>query len=588
MPPRRPNPQNPGAQNPAVPGRQPGQPPRRPQPPRSQPPGEPGAGQQRKPVPPPPKPVAKPTEAARAAAPDQLAAKPKSGPRRPAAKGANGSVGRKAGMVALAFASTVVLLLTGYGYATLDSLLSGLATDDVIKNGGEEKPADGAVDILLVGLDSRTDAHGDPLPRDVLNQLNAGGDDGELNTDTLILVHVPNDTSKPASLLSIPRDSYVDIPGGYGKHKINSAYARAMNDEMGNLQKQGGMDQKTMQQKAQSAGRKELIDTISKLTGATIDHYAEINLYGFSEITKAVGGVEVCLKAPAKDSFSGANFPAGKQSIQGVDALKFVRQRHGLPNGDLDRIKRQQVFMAGLAKTVLSAGTLTNPSKLSDLIGAIKNAVLLDAKWDLLGFAQQLKGMTGGGLHFQTIPTGRPDLETNEDGQAVEVIPSEVQAFVRKLTGDTPSSTSSAGQPSGTSATGGANADVTVEVRNANGTPGLADRVLNALAAKGFSKGNTDNSPKRAKSVIRYPSGGADNAKRVSEALGGGYTLEQDDANGIASGHVRIFLSTAYDGPGAQGFTGPQQYQLAPPATSSSAPAGDDGAITADGITCIN
>ena len=489
---------------------------------------------------------------------------------------------KRVGLVTLALVSTVVLVVTGYAYNTLDSLTSGLATDNVIK---AEKPADGAIDILMVGLDSRTDAHGNPLDPKLLAQLNAGGDDGELNTDTLILVHIPNDTSKPAALLSIPRDSYVDIPDGYGQHKINSAYARAMNDEASDLRKKGVTDTKQITQQSQSAGRKELIATIEQLTGASIDHYAEINLYGFSEITQAIGGVKVCLKAPAKDSYSGANFPAGEQTISGVDALKFVRQRHGLPNGDLDRIKRQQVFMAGLASTVLSGGTLTNPGKLAGLINAIKNAVVLDQGWDLLNFAGQLKGLSGGGLHFQTIPTGRPDLPTPDDGQAVEVDPAQVKSFVQQLTGTTPTGTSA---PAGSSSSSSSGNGVTVEVRNANGKAGLADAVMAALVAKGFTQGDTGNATKRSKSVIRYPSGGATNAQKVSDALGGGYDMEVDDADGIPAGHVRLFVSSAYDGPGAEGFTGPAAYALAPTgaATTTSAAAGD--AITADGITCVN
>ncbi|MBB5893696.1 LCP family protein [Kutzneria kofuensis] len=509
----------------------------------------------------------------KAAAEKPLARKP------PAARRPSGNtVAKRAGMTALALVSTVVLVVTGYGYTTLDNLTSGLATDNVIK---AEKPADGAVDVLLVGLDSRTDAHGNPLDPKLLAQLNAGGDEGELNTDTLILVHIPNDTSKPAALLSIPRDSYVDIPGGYGKHKINSAYPRAMNDEASELRNKGVTDQKQITQQSQSAGRKELIATIEQLTGASIDHYAEINLFGFSEITKSIGGVKVCLKQATKDSFSGANFPAGEQTISGVDALKFVRQRHELPGGDLDRIKRQQVFMAGLASTVLSGGTLTNPGKLAALINAIKNAVVLDQGWDLLGFATQLKGMTGGGLHFQTIPTGRPDLPTPNDGQAVEVDPAQVKAFVQQLTGITPSS--AATPTSGSSSTGNG---ITVEVRNANGKSGLADSVMSALVAKGFVQGDTGNAAKRSKSVIRYPKGGAADAEKVSEALGGGYDTEQDDVDGIQPGHVRIFLSTAYDGPGAEGFTGPAAYALAPTGTSSAATSSDT--ITANGITCVN
>lgn len=601
QPPPRPTGQQPPprGQAPRPSGQQPGQPAPRPA---RQRPAQPGSAKPGAAQPKPAQPKSAPStpvqaKAAQSKTAQSKPAPPKSSPAKPsqsksaaekppARKSAGGAfnrdtVAKRVGMTALALTSTITLVLTGYAWTTLDSLTTGLATDNVIK---AEKPADGAIDVLLVGLDSRTDAHGNPLDPKLLAQLNAGGDDGELNTDTLILVHIPNDTSKPAALLSIPRDSYVDIPGGYGTHKINSAYARAMNDKASELRNKGVTDPKQITQQSQSAGREELIATIEQLTGASIDHYAEINLFGFSEITQAIGGVKVCLKQATKDSFSGANFPAGEQTISGVDALKFVRQRHELPNGDLDRIKRQQVFMAGLASTVLSGGTLTSPAKLSGLINAIKNAVVLDQGWDLLGFASQLKGMTGGGLHFQTIPTGRPDLPTPNDGQAVEVIPSQVKAFVQQLTGVTPSSTApTTGGPAG-SGTGTGNG-ITVEVRNANGKSGLASSVMAALVAKGFTEGDTDVATKRAKSLIRYPSGGAANAQKVSDALGGGYDTEQDDASGIPAGHVRIFLSTAYDGPGAEGFTGPAAYALAPTPTST-APSSD--AITADGITCVN
>ncbi|MFS8582929.1 MAG: LCP family protein, partial [Limnochordales bacterium] len=110
--------------------------------------------------------------------------------------------------------------------------------------------------------------------------------------------------------------------------------------------------------------------TVEELTGRKIDNYASVNLLGFYEITEAVGGVEVCLKQATSDKDSGADFAAGHQTISGGDALAFVRQRHGLPRGDLDRIVRQQAFMAGLAKKVLSTQTLTDPDKLNDLVAA--------------------------------------------------------------------------------------------------------------------------------------------------------------------------------------------------------------------------
>ncbi|WP_455550655.1 LCP family protein, partial [Amycolatopsis lurida] len=170
--------------------------------------------------------------------------------------------------IALGLVSLLVMGLTGYAWAAMDGLTFanvGIGADE------GEKPADGARDILLVGLDSRTDAQGNPLSKEVLAQLRAGQADGELNTDSLIFVHIPNDGSK-AVAISLPRDSYVDIPGGYGKHKINSAYARAMLDERKKQQENGVSDPKELDQKANEAGAKTLIKTVEQLTGSTIDN----------------------------------------------------------------------------------------------------------------------------------------------------------------------------------------------------------------------------------------------------------------------------------------------------------------------------
>ena len=125
--------------------------------------------------------------------------------------------------LALAMVSMLVLSLTGYGWATFKTLHEGLSTTDVI---GWAVP-DKATDLLLVGLDSRTDAHDNPLAPDVLARLRTGDNEGEL-TDTMILVRIPND-GQHAVAVSLPRDLYVELPDGYGKHKLNSAFARARN-----------------------------------------------------------------------------------------------------------------------------------------------------------------------------------------------------------------------------------------------------------------------------------------------------------------------------------------------------------------------
>src|SRR5437763_4192622 len=142
------------------------------------------------------------------------------------------------------------------------------------------RPANGATDILLVGMDSRTDAQGNPLDAQLLKQLNAGVSDGEENTDTLIMLHIPNDGSK-AVAISLPRDSYVNIPG-FGKHKINSAYARGKAVARKKLLDSGDTDAKDVELKSGQEGAKALIGTVEQLTGSGIDNYAPVNLLGFA------------------------------------------------------------------------------------------------------------------------------------------------------------------------------------------------------------------------------------------------------------------------------------------------------------------
>ncbi|MEV8443986.1 LCP family protein, partial [Actinosynnema sp. NPDC051121] len=478
----------------------------------------------------------------------------------------------------LALFSVAVLVGTGYAWANLSSLLGNITTADVISDkGGGEKPADGSVDILMVGMDSRTDSKGNPLPQEILNELHAGDEnDGGLNTDTLILMHVPNDGGK-AVAVSFPRDSYVRIAGNKGRHKINSAYGYGKNDAIARLQREGVSDPVRLDVDSRNDAAKSLITTIEDLTGVTIDHYAEVNLVGFYDITKAVGGVDVCLNQATRDDMSGANFAAGQQRIQGREALAFVRQRYGLLRGDLDRIVRQQVFMAGLAKQILSAGTLSDPGKLRALIDAVTKSIVLDPDWDVLRFANQMKDLTGGNLKFETIPTGNPELETPEDGMAVEINERDVKRFFKELNG----------KPETTGTTGPTvdNASVTVEVRNASGTPGLAGRVLQALVAEKFVDGGADNAAPMDTSVVRHGVGGEASAEAVAEALGG---LDVEEDAGIPAGHVRVFVGADYAGPGTQnlaggplvGLDGARQQQ--PDTTTTEPP------ITADGVRCVN
>ena len=482
-----------------------------------------------------------------------------------------------AGRVALAMVAVLVFCATAYGWSKVNDLASGLSTEDVIDPNAQGPASE--QNILLVGLDTRTDAQGNPLPPDVLNQLHAGGSaDGGDTTDTMILIHIPAGGGQ-AIAMSIPRDSYVSIAGGYGMHKINSAYTYGKQAALKSLQAQGksGTD---LENGANAGGAKTAIQTVEQFTGLSINHYAAVNLAGFYFISQAVGGVEVCLKAAVKDSYSGADFPAGTQFLSGAQALEFVRQRHGLPNSDLDRIKRQQAFMGSMAKSILSGGMLTNPSKLDALIGAVKKAVVLDQGWDVLGFAQQMAGMSSGGMHFVTIPIVSITYPTS-DGDAVEVDPSQVQAFMRQqIAGLTPgaSAATTTAPTSDSSSSGSSGGSGTVDVFNGNGQSGLAASVMHVLVNQGYTEGEQSNGTTRSRTLIEYGSGEKSAAQSIASALGGGITVESSSA--VSSGHVEVFLGKDYTGPGSGGGSSPQMF------VQATTPAGPT--VNADGIPCIN
>ncbi|MDQ0382248.1 LCP family protein required for cell wall assembly [Amycolatopsis thermophila] len=357
---------------------------------------------------------------------------------------------------AAGLASLLVLGATGYAWTQLSRLDRDLATADVIAPSaqlptGRESLA-AAQNILLVGLDSRTDGQGNPLPQSLLDQLHAGdsGDGGD-TADTMIVVHIPAGGGS-ATAISIPRDSYVQIADGYGKHKINSAYTYGKNAALTALSTQG-VTGAELDREAAAAGARTAIETVEDFTGLAINHYAAVNLAGFYELSNAVGGVPVCLKAPVHDSYSGADLPAGEQTLSGAQALAFVRQRHGLPNGDLDRIARQQAFLAGMAQVVLGSGTLTDPGRLAGLVSAVSRSVVIDQGWDVLTFAEQMHNLSSSSLTFATIPVQSLSLQTPGDGDAVEVDPVQVRDFMDALLGDSGGHSSASSTTSSTPTT---------------------------------------------------------------------------------------------------------------------------------------
>ncbi|HEX8865679.1 MAG TPA: LCP family protein [Lentzea sp.] len=490
------------------------------------------------------------------------------------------------GRIFVALASAAVLTVTSYGWAKIKNANDGIVKTEVIseelaKQG--PKPLDGAVDILLVGMDSRTDAQGNPLSKEALALLNGGIADGEQNTDTMILVHIPVDGTR-AVAISFPRDSYVEIADGFGKHKLNSAFARQRNTVDQQLRAKGETDEQKIRTESMAAGRKTLIKTIENLTGGTVrvDRYAEVNLASFYEVTKAIGGVEVCVKEDTSDSDSGANFKAGKQVIEGAQALSFVRQRHNLPGGDLDRIVRQQVFIGALAKKVLSTGTLTDSDKLNGLVEAIQKSVILSSGWDITTFAEQMQGLVGGNIEFRTIPVGDP-MDTYGDGNVLPVNTAQVKKFLTSLAAD--KSPSSSSPTPTTTLPAPPNSSITVQVYNAAGVQGLASTVLNTLVNKGFKRGSFASAPQISDAtVVKYAAGEEGSARKVAAELGPNVSVEEDAS--VRKGQVQVFVGTDYSAQGSD--DGEDVDPQGVPGTSSNVPSSSVPPITAGGLVCVN
>jgi LCP family protein required for cell wall assembly len=304
-----------------------------------------------------------------------------------------------------------------------------------------------------------------------------------------------------------------------------------------------GEDPAVAEPKATEAGREALIKTVADLTGVTVDHYAEIGLLGFSLITDAIGGVDVCLKDAVYEPLSGADFPAGWQRLNGPQALSFVRQRHDLPRGDLDRVVRQQVVMASLAHQVISGKTLSSPATLDRLQQAVQRSVVLSDGWDIMGFVDQLQKLAGGKVAFATIPV-LDEAGWSDDGMqsVVRVDPAAVKDWVTSLLHD---------QAEGKTEELAYSPDkTTVEVVNDTEINGLAAAVSDVLATKGFGSGNVGNNETGPvpKSQVQAPASDDLGAVAVAKELGGLPVVANDS---VPPGSVRVVLASDYTGPGS-------------------------------------
>ncbi|MFE1439498.1 LCP family protein [Streptomyces sp. NPDC058739] len=277
---------------------------------------------------------------------------------------------------------TTVLFVTAVGtYFWADSKLNR----EVDLSKVIERPEAGeGTNYLIVGSDSRAG-----MTAEQKKKLHTGSSEGK-RTDSMMILHTGDGAP---TLISLPRDSDVEIPSfqgsesgktypGTGRHvKLNAAYAED--------------------------GPELLVRTVEFNTGLHIDHYVEIGFAGFANIVDAVGGVEIDIPKAFKDKNSGANFQAGKQTLNGEESLAFVRTRYAFARSDLDRTKNQQKFLSALASQVATPSTVLNPFKLYPTMGAGLDSLIVDKDMGLFDLADMfwaMKGVSGGDGKSMNIP----------------------------------------------------------------------------------------------------------------------------------------------------------------------------------------
>jgi LCP family protein required for cell wall assembly len=493
--------------------------------------------------------------------------------------------------------AVAAVLATGSGWWMAHGVLGGITVSQALSSEDPKSTGD-AMNVLLIGLDSRKDQSGNDLPWAVLKHLHAGdSDDGGYNTNTLILAHVSADDRVTA--FSIPRDDWVKFSGvpGYDHIKIKEAYGLTKQYTEQKLINKGVSDQKELETKGREAGRAATLKAVRNLTGVPIDYFAEVNLAGFYDLTQSLGGVDVCLKHAVYDSYSGADFPAGRQTLDAEQALAFVRQRHGLENGDLDRTHRQQAFLSSVMRQLQDSGTFTDLGKLKSLMAVARKDVVLSSGWDENMF-RRMGALAGGAIEYRTLPVVRYD---NINGQDVNIVnPAAIKAEVAAAFGTSSAATTTTTPDIPSPST-------VVDVINASNTSGLATQVARALKKDGYTTGAVRDRVRGEPSstTIEYAPGAETDAHNLASLLG---IDVADKANRkLQYGHIEVVVDDNYSVPpkdesttsdeetssssssSSSSLSGGYSHHHSLTTTDTTEPTPDQGApIGGGGVPCVN
>ncbi|OHV41856.1 MULTISPECIES: LCP family protein [Pseudofrankia] len=461
---------------------------------------------------------------------------------------------RRLSLVSCSLLSTLVLALSGVGWFLYNQFDRNLTRNSAWNVGGD-RPAEvpGSVNILLLGDDSR-DGTGNEY----------GGEAVEGNrSDTTIIAHFDKDGT--ATLLSFPRDELVKVvvPTSAAKD-----VPRDGKDKLTNVMTYGGVP--------------GLITTLEALTDLHIDHTIKIDLAGFKQITDAIGGVTVCVtRMPngsttnLNDNFSQWHGQLGENHLNGDQALAFVRTRHALGDERL-RILRQQQFLSKLLTQATSTGVLTNPAKITALLGAVGGAIEMDSglgQTELIKLADRVSKLGSGKVKFVTVPTHVPlESEGASDmygtygvhGAVLFINTEEFEQILAPLRPASPQDAAIASAPPVAPAQ-----VIVASIANASGRTGLAAATsadLRALGFGGFMAATTATADQSA-TEVRYAPGQEGAAKTLVARIPGARAVA--DATLTGSG-LELVLGSSFTGvAGGAGPTGASAATGAAPAAGA-------------------
>ncbi|MFG2017348.1 LCP family protein [Actinomadura geliboluensis] len=490
------------------------------------------------------------------------------GPRRPGrglSPRAAMSARRQKRFLTLTGTMSVFVLLTSGGAWAFQNYVTGMI-DKVSVNGlgkGGDGPK-GAMTILVAGVDRRQG-----LTKEQQKAAKLGHDQGE-RSDTMLLVHVSRDHDR-VSVVSLPRDSYVTIPAhkSNGSEGAKGARVPARPGKLTWAYQFGGPDL--------------TVSTVKQATGVSIDHYVEVNFFGFVHMVDALGGVDVCTEEAVNDPKSGLKLPAGKSHVDGLKALAFARARYTLTGGsDLGRIDRQQQFMAAMMKQALSTKTLGDPVKSTKFLNAALKSLRVDDKLadKLPKLADQMKNLSTDDLTFAKVPLANPDYNAvlwnaPTPQSTVQWDRGKAQDLFTRIRRDQPVAKETP-KPSATPTEKPEDEltvppdEISVRVLNAIGTPGLATKAGGQLRDAGFKVTVAPGVARRGLQTtqIQYGPDRADSAKTLAAAIPG---AKLKKVSSLGS-RVQVMVGADWDGV--------EKVKVSPSASPSASPEVETGTAT--------